>query len=176
MKIEDGEIRNLCFDKKRVISGWCLLISDNNEEYLIRQNNFMVGLKQYRVSRKIYQANISLCKFSISGLEMEKEIRKKLEKSYLGVAIGLPLSNLVRNFIPQNWLWGKSNLPIDMLEGIINLLFFWLALVICLSVVSYWRKNRLKKELEKRGSSLKLIGKGYAITPLIITQKKLKWW
>ena len=89
MKIEDGEIRNLCFDKKRVISGWCLLISDNNEEYLIRQNNFMVGLKQYRVSRKIYP-NISLCKFSISGLENGKEIRKKLEKSYLGVAIGLP--------------------------------------------------------------------------------------
>ncbi|EYT94914.1 hypothetical protein AK89_11345 [Enterococcus mundtii CRL35] len=67
-------------------------------------------------------------------------------------------------------------MPIDMLEGIINLLFFWLTLVICLSVVSYWRKNRLKKELEKRGSSLKRIGKGYAITPLIITQKNLKWW
>ncbi|WP_233433749.1 hypothetical protein [Enterococcus mundtii] len=47
---------------------------------------------------------------------MEKEIKKKSEKSYLGVAIGLPLSNLVRDFIPQNWLWGKSNLPIDMLE------------------------------------------------------------
>lgn len=136
----------------------------------------MVGLKQYRVNRKIYQASISLSEFSISGLEMEKEIKKKSEKSHLGVAIGLPLSNLVRNFIPQNWPWGKSNLPIDMLEGIINLLFFWLTLVICLSVVSYWRKNRLKKELEKRGSSLKRIGKGYAITPLIITQKNLKWW
>lgn len=136
----------------------------------------MVGLKQYRVNRKIYQASISLSEFSISGLEMEKEIKKKSEKSHLGVAMGLPLSNLVRNFIPQNWPWGKSNLPIDMLEGIINLLFFWLTLVICLSVVSYWRKNRLKKELEKRGSSLKRIGKGYAITPLIITQKNLKWW
>ncbi|WP_229078025.1 hypothetical protein [Enterococcus sp. 1001283B150225_161107_E12] len=72
MEIEDGEIRNLCFDKKRVIPGWCLLISDNNEEYLIRQNNFMVGLKQYRVNRKIYQASISLSEPSISGLEMEK--------------------------------------------------------------------------------------------------------
>lgn len=176
MEIEDGVIRNLCFDKKRVIPGWCLLISDNNEEYLIRQNNFMVGLKQYRVNRKIYQASISLNEFSISGLEIGEEIKKKSEKSYLGVAIGLPLSNLVRDFIPQNWLWGKSNLPIDMLEGTINLFFFWLALVICLSVVSYWRKNRLKKELEKRGGSLKRIGKGYAITPLIITQKILKWW
>ncbi|MBO1300406.1 MULTISPECIES: hypothetical protein [unclassified Enterococcus] len=176
MKIEDGEIRNLSFDKKRVIPGWCLFISDDNEEYLIRQNNFMLGFKQYRVSRKIYQANISLYKFSISGLEMEKQIKKKSEKSYLGVAIGLPLSNLVRDFIPQNWLWGKSNLPIDMLEGIINLFFFWLALAICLSVVSYWRKNKLIKELEKRGISLKRIGKGYALTPLIITQKKLKWW
>ncbi|MGA5591275.1 hypothetical protein ACPCF3_07725 [Enterococcus mundtii] len=76
------------------------MISDNNEEYLIRQNNFMVGLKQYRVNRKIYQASISLSEFSISGLEMEKEIKKKSEKSHLGVAMGLPLSNLVRNFIP----------------------------------------------------------------------------
>ncbi|MDA9427845.1 hypothetical protein B834_304 [Enterococcus mundtii 1A] len=41
-----------------------------------------------------------MSEFSISGLEMEKEIKKKSEKSHLGVAIGLPLSNLVRNFIP----------------------------------------------------------------------------
>ncbi len=40
----------------------------------------MVGLKQYRVNRKIYQASISLSESSISGLEMEKEIKKKSEK------------------------------------------------------------------------------------------------
>lgn len=172
----EGKIKNLSFDQKRIIRGWYLFISDDNKEYLIKQNNLLVGFKQYKIHRRIYQTNISLNKFCISGLEMEKIIKNKSEKSYLGIAIILPLGAFMREIIPKTWLWGRDNFPINILDGIINLILFWIVLVACLSVVSYWRKQHLEKELKKRGAVLKNVGRGYATTPLIITQKVLKWW
>ncbi|MDT2011673.1 hypothetical protein [Carnobacterium divergens] len=84
------------------------MITTNNEEYLILQNCFLVGFKQYKLNRKIYKSNISLKEFVVTGEEVIKRTKQKSEKRYLGITIVIPLGILLRNKIPVEWLWGEK--------------------------------------------------------------------
>ncbi|MBO0466072.1 hypothetical protein JZO73_00820 [Enterococcus plantarum] len=176
LKTVEGKLFNISLDKKKISYGWLLLIADNNEEYLIRQNFFLVGFKQYQFNRQMYKSNITLKEFSVLGEEVIKRTKQKSEKSYLGFALAIPLGALLRNKIPTEWLWGKSNFPIDLFTGITNLTFFWLLLVSSFYLISFYRKKRFETELKKIDGDLIKVGTGYAETPLQITQKTLKWW
>lgn len=107
MKTVEGKLLNISFDSQKTLLGWLLLLTKNNEEYLVRQNFFVVGFKQYKFNRKIYKTNILLRKFLINGEEVIKRTKKISEKNYLGIAIVIPLGALLRNQIPLEWLWGK---------------------------------------------------------------------
>lgn len=169
--IVEGIIYNLSFDSKRILPGWGLLITENDEEFLIRQNGYFVGLHQFKVRRKIYQANISLKKFTQPVTES-----KKKNDMYLGITMSIPLGALLRSVLPKDWMFGNINLPIDVLEGVTNLFFFWIALLIGLFAITMLRKMRLVLELKRNEGSMMEIGSGYAITPLKVTEKILKWW
>lgn len=71
---------------------------------------------------------------------------------------------------------GESNLPINYITGITNLIFFWILLILSLKVIFYYRKKKFEKEIQNLEIELVEIGKGYADSPLQITQNILKWW
>lgn len=152
------------------------MITTNNEEYLIRQNSFLVGFKQYKFNRKIYKSNISLKEFAVNGEEVIKRTKQKSEKNYLGIAIVILLGVLLRNKIPVEWLWGNSNIPINFLTGIFNLGYFWILLFLSFYLISFYRRKRFETALKKLDGDLVEIGEGYAKPPLQMTQNILRWW
>ncbi|MEI5993937.1 hypothetical protein [Candidatus Enterococcus mansonii] len=176
LKTVEGELLNISLNKKKIVQGWLLLITTNEEEYLIQQNFLLAGFKQYTFNRKIYKSNKSLKEFAISGEEVINQAKQESEKNYLGIAIAIPIGALLRNILPVEWLWGKSNLPINFLTGMFNLSYFWLVLMLSFYLISYYRKKRFESNLKKIGGDLVRIGEGYAKSPLRITQKILKWW
>ncbi|WP_413488492.1 hypothetical protein [Carnobacterium divergens] len=143
---------------------------------MILQNCFLVGFKQYKFNSKIYKSNISLKEFVVTGEEVIKRTKQKSEKRYLGITIVIPLGILLRNKIPVEWLWGKSNIPINFLTGIFNLGYFWMLLFLIFYLISYYRKKIFMVKLKILNGDLVKIGEGYAKEPLQITQKILKWW
>lgn len=161
--IKEGKLYNISFDGKKIISGWLLLISEEKEEYLIRQNSGIIGLGEYKIQRKIYKTNFSLRKYAVEGIELKKRLKKRSEYNFIGVAAALILGAMLRNNIPKSWIFGDTNLPINVITGVLNLLYFWLYIVICFNVVSFYRKKFFEYKLKKNKGDFALIGKGYEI-------------
>ncbi|MGG5342589.1 hypothetical protein [Enterococcus sp. AZ192] len=177
MKISiQGTVFNISFDNKKIVRGWWLLVDNDGEEYLVRQNFFLFGFKLFKFNRNIYKASKSLKKYSVSSEEIIKQTHKKTGTSYLGIGLAIPIGAILRGVIPLNWLWGESNLPINYITGITNLIFFWILLILSLKVIFYYRKKKFEKEIQNLEIELVEIGKGYADSPLQITQNILKWW
>lgn len=159
--IEKGKIYNISFDGTKVVSGWLLLITEEKKEYLIRQNSGLIGSGKYKIQRKIYKTNFSLKNYAIEGIELKKRLKKKSEYNFIGITASLILGAMLRNNIPKNWIWGDTNLPINVITGMLNLLSFWLCIVLCFSVISFYRKIFFEYNLKKNKGNLVLIGKGY---------------
>lgn len=159
--IKEGEMYNLSFDGKKIVSGWLVLITEEKDEYLIRQNSGLIGLGKYKIQRKIYKTNFSLRNYAIEGIEVKKRIKKRSEYNFIGIAASLILGAMLRNNIPKSWIWGDTNLPINVITGMLNLLSFWLCIALCFSVISLYRKKFFEYNLKKNKSNLVLIGKGY---------------
>ncbi|WP_143353639.1 hypothetical protein [Candidatus Enterococcus mansonii] len=153
-----GEFFNLSFDGKRITSGWLLFITEEKEEYLIRQNSGVIGFKGFTIQRKIYTSDISLESKKVLGSKVKKRIKNNSEYKYIGVVA--VLSAIIRNNVPKDWIWGETNLPINVMTGIVNLFFFWLLLALCFSVVSFYRKMVFDSHLKKLKGNLILLGKG----------------
>ncbi|MDT1957751.1 hypothetical protein MX629_04885 [Carnobacterium divergens] len=176
IKSVEGNLYNLTFENNKIIRGFWLLIDEEGEEFIIQQNFFLVGFKQFKFNRKVYQATDSLKKYSISGEELIIKTKEKSDKSYLGLALVIPLMALFRNTIPLDLLWGASNLPINYLVGILNLILFWIVSFFLLRITFFLRKSKFQKELKKLNIKICEVGHGYSKTPLQITQEFLKWW
>lgn len=176
IKSIEGNLCNLTFETNKIIRGFWLLIDDEGEEFIIQQNFFLFGFKQFKFNRKVYQATDSLKKYSISGKELIIKTKEKSDKSYLGLALVIPLMAIFRNVIPLDLLWGASNLPISYLTGILNLILFWLVSFSLLKITFSLRKSKFQKKLKKLNIELHEVGQGYSKTPLQTTQEFLKWW
>jgi hypothetical protein len=162
--IEKGELFNLSFDNKKVISGWLLLLTQENEEYLIRQNSGLLGVGDYKIRREVYKSNIVFKSKIISKDEMKKNMKKKSERNFIGISIGLVLSAILRHSIDKSWIFGKINFPPNILTGIFNLMIFWTIFILIFYLISRYRKQRFLSNVEKFcNGNLDLIGKGYEI-------------
>jgi hypothetical protein len=162
--IEKGELFNLSFDNKKVISGWLLLLTQENEEYLIRQNSGLLGVGDYKIRREVYKSNIVFKSKIISKDEMKKNMKKKSERNFIGISIGIVLSAILRHSIDKSWIFGKINFPPNVVTGIFNLMIFWTIFILIFYLISKYRKQRFLSNVEKFcNGNLDLIGKGYEI-------------
>lgn len=163
-EIKKGELYNISFDNKKVIVGWVLLLTQENEEYLIRQNSGIIGLGKHKISRKIYKSNIDFRNKIISKDEMKKAMKKKSEHNYIGISIGLIISAILRHSIDMSWIFGKINSPINIVTGIFNLMIFWIFFILVFFLVSKYRKKKFISNLEYFcNGDLDLIGEGHEI-------------
>jgi hypothetical protein len=155
---------NLSFDNKKVISGWLLLLTQENEEYLIRQNSGLLGVGDYKIRREVYKSNIVFKSKIISKDEMKKNMKKKSERNFIGISIGIVLSAILRHSIDKSWIFGKINFPPNVVTGIFNLMIFWTIFILIFYLISRYRKQRFLSNVEKFcNGNLDLIGKGYEI-------------
>lgn len=163
-EIKKGELYNISFDNKKVIVGWVLLLTQENEEYLIRQNSGIIGFGKHKISRKIYKSNIDFRNKIISKDKMKKAMKKKSEHGHIGVSIGLITSPILRRSIDKSWIFGEFNSPINIVTGIFNLMIFWIIFILVFFLVSKYRKKKFISNLEYFcNGGLDLIGEGHEI-------------
>ncbi|MGG5342591.1 hypothetical protein [Enterococcus sp. AZ192] len=163
-KIEKGELFNLSFDDKKVVLGWVLLLTQDNEEYLIRQNSGLIGFGKHKIKREIYKSNVGLRDKIISKDEMKIAMKKKSERNFIGISIGIVLSAILRHSIEKSWIFGETNFPPNILTGIFNLMIFWTIFSLIFYLISKYRKQRFLSNVEKFcNGDLDLVGKGYEI-------------
>ncbi len=154
-----GKIYNIAFQKNKIIRGWLLLVTENNEEFVVRQNSNFLRLGNYHLKREIYKSNTSLKSFSVDYKETEKENKKKSNSNYIGSAIALVLYPIIRKIVPVEWLWGNSDQSFNFSIGIKNLLFFWLTIIVCLYFCSFFRKRNCLFKMMNNGFDVSFLGR-----------------
>lgn len=158
-EIIGGKIYNITFQKNKIIRGWLLLVTENNEEFIVRQNSNLLRLGNYHLKREIYKSNTPLKSFSVDYKEAEKEDKKKSNNNYIGRAIALVLYPIIRKTVPVEWLWGNSDQSFNFSIGIKNLLFFWLTIIVCLYFCSFYRKRNFLFKMMNNGFDVSFLGR-----------------
>ena len=170
-KIAEGKIYNIAFHKNKIIRGWLLLVTENNEEFIVRQNSNLLRLGNYHLKREIYKSNTPLKSFSVDCKEAEKEDKEKSNNNYIGRAIALVSYPIIRKIIPVEWLWGNSDQSFNFSIGIKNLLFFWLTIIVCLYFCSFFRKRIFLFEMMNNGFDVNFVGRVNLINNSKYTKK-----
>lgn len=164
-KVVEGKIYNISLDRKKILRGWFILETPQ-KEYLVRQNSSILGFKNFKIKRKIYETNIDLKALKVEGKELTQQSKENSRKNFIGIGIALVLSALLRAIIPSEWIWGRVNLPISFVEGIENLFLFWILVLLSFLLLSFYRRKIIEKRLQVFNGSLTYIGKGYNKTAL----------
>ncbi|MGX7412231.1 hypothetical protein [Enterococcus caccae] len=142
------------------MSGWLLLITEEKEEYLVRQNSEFIGFRGFNIKRQMYKSEVSLKNKTVQRAELNK-VKKKAEFNYIGITVVAIVGPVLRNNVPKDWIWGDTNLPINSITGMLNILLLWLLVSLCFSVISFYRKKFFEYYLKKLKSDLVFVGKGY---------------
>ena len=158
-KIAEGKIYNIAFHKNKIIRGWLLLVTENNEEFIVRQNSNLLRLGNYHLKREIYKSNTPLKRFSVDCKEAEKEDKEKSNNNYIGRAIALVSYPIIRKIVPVEWLWGNSDQSFNFSIGIKNLLFFLLTIIVCLYFCSFFRKRVFLFKMMNNNSAVNFVGR-----------------
>lgn len=161
--VKKGEIFNISFDNKKTIVGWLLFLT-GEEEYLIRQNSGLIGFGKFKVKRKVYKSNIEFKDKIISKKAMKERQKKKSDRTYIGISIGVILSALLRNNIDESLIFGKINFPFSIGIGLMNFIIFWFFFVGVFFLVSQYRKIIFMSKLKNYFNGRIIIeGKSYEV-------------
>ena len=165
VKVLKGYAYNISVNKHKIMNGWYLLITEDNQEYLVRRNYSLTSKRFYSV----YQTNDSLKDYIFSE---KLENQNKGERLFLASVIPA----LLRLLTPLELWFGSTNRKGDFIEGALNLLFFMIVFFLVVLLVSFIRFIVLKTFLKKRGETLRYKGKIKANTPLSIGRNGVGFW
>lgn len=143
-----GKAHNFSLDGKKPVRGWYLLIAKNGEEFLVRRN---FRLPWYGF-QEVYQTGISLAPIAILN---SVEIKNR---SFLGVGIGIAIAPLVRMIVPMELIFGESNLPINVLEGVYNIFGLSIIAMLAFFITSFYRYKKVESYIQKQGGKLSKLG------------------
>lgn len=165
VKVLKGYAYNISVNKHKIMNGWYLLITEDNQEYLVRRNYSLTSKRFYSV----YQTNNSLrdCIF-LENVEDGNKGR--------GLFLAIVIPALLRLLTPLELWFGSTNRKGDFIEGALNLLFFMIVFFLVVFLVSFIRFIVLKTFLKKRGETLRYKGKIKANTPLSIGRNGVGFW
>lgn len=163
--LEESEKFNIIINKK-ILKGWLLIITEDNQEYLIKQNSVLLRLGKYKIKRKFYKVDGSLTRYKGSREEVKRLVDNQNKvNSFVNsfkVAIGLVIGAIIRNVLDKSFFYGNTNVPIEFLKGISNILLFWMMLLLCINYISIHRQRKIEKILKYNNNlSLQYIGIGY---------------
>lgn len=161
----NGHVYNISLNDKTLQKGWYLIVTDQNQEYIVKRNCSLSTKRSFA----IYQTNYSFSKHTHS-----QNVRSRIGLSYLGATV--VIATLIRLHTPyQLWL-GPTIKATNYLHGAIHLLTLTLAVTVSFIFVAVFRKMKLKAFLKGKKADLKYIGRVKILTTLKITKEGVDFW
>jgi len=164
-KVLKGYPYNISLNKHKLLNGWFLLITEDNQEYLVRRNYSLTSRRLYSV----YQTDNSLKDYIFSE-------KREDHNNGRGLFLAIVIPALLRLLTPLELWFGSTNRKGDLIEGALNILIFMIVFFLVVFLVSFIRFIVLKTFLKKRGETLKYKGKIKANTPLSIGRNGVGFW
>lgn len=161
----NGHVYNISLNDKTLQKGWYLIVTDQNQEYLVKRNCSLSTKRSFA----IYQTNYSFSKHTHS-----QNVRSRIGLSYLGATV--VIATLIRLLTPyQLWL-GPTIKATNYLQGMVHLLSLAFAVTVSFIFVAVFRKMKLKAFLKGKKADLKFIGRVKTLTPLKVTKEGVDFW
>lgn len=161
----NGRVYNISLNDQTLQKGWYLIVTDQNQEYLVKRNCSLSTKRSFA----IYQTNYSFSKHTHS-----QNVRSRKGLSYLGATV--VIAALIRLLTPyQLWL-GPTIKATNYLQGMVHLLSLAFAVTVSFIFVAVFRKMKLKAFLKGKKADLKYIGRVKTLTPLKVTKEGVDFW
>ena len=163
-KIND-RVYNISLNEQTLQKGWYLIVTDQNQEYLVKRNCSLSTKRSFA----IYQTNYSFIKHTHN-----QNVKSSKGLSYLGATV--VIAALIRLLTPyQLWL-GPTIKATNYLQGMVHLLSLAFAVTVSFIFVAVFRKMKLKAFLKGKKADLKYIGRVKTLTPLKVTKEGVDFW
>lgn len=154
----NGRVYNISLNEQTLQKGWYLIVTDQNQEYLVKRNCSLSTKRSFA----IYQTNYSFSKHTHN-----QNVKSSKGLSYLGATV--VIAALIRLLTPyQLWL-GPTLKATNYLQGMVHLLSLAFAVTVSFIFVAVFRKMKLKAFLKGKKADLKYIGRVKTLTPLKVT-------
>ena len=161
----NGHVYNISLNDQTLQKGWYLIVTDQNQEYLVQRNCSLSTKRSFA----IYQT-----KYSFSKHTHSQNVRSRIGLSYLGATV--VIASLIRLLTPyQLWL-GPTIKATNYLQGMVHLLSLAFAVTVSFIFVAVFRKMKLKAFLKGEKADLKYIGRVKTLTPLKVTKEGVDFW
>lgn len=161
----NGHVYNISLNDQTIQKGWYLIVTDQNQEYLVKRNCSLSTKRSFA----IYQTNYSFSKHTHS-----QNVRSRIGLSYLGATV--VIATLIRLLTPyQLWL-GPTIKATNYLQGMVHLLSLAFAVTVSFIFVAVFREMKLKVFLKGKKANLKYIGRVKTLTPLKVTKEGVDFW
>lgn len=161
----NGHVYNISLNDQTIQKGWYLIVTDQNQEYLVKRNCSLSTKRSFA----IYQTNYSFSKHTHS-----QNVRSRIGLSYLGATVVIAaLIRLLTSY--QLWL-GPTIKATNYLQGMVHLLSLAFAVTVSFIFVAVFRKMKLKAFLKGKKADLKYIGRVKTLTPLKVTKEGVDFW
>ena len=160
-----GRVYNISLNDQTFQKGWYLIVTDQNQEYLVKRNCSLSTKRSFA----IYQTNYSFIKHTHN-----QNVRSRTGLSYVGAT--LVIASLICLLTPyQLWL-GPTIKATNYLQGMVHLLSLAFAVTVSFIFVAVFRKMKLKAFLKGKKADLKYIGRVKTLTPLKVTKEGVDFW
>ena len=161
----NGRVYNISLNDQTLQKGWYLIVTDQNQEYLVQRNCSLSTKRSFA----IYQTNYSFSKHTHN-----QNVKSSKGLSYVGVTV--VIASLIRLFTPYPLWLGPTIKATNYFQGTIHLLTLALAVAFSFIFVSVFRKMKLKAFLKGKKADLKYIGRVKTLTPLTVTKEGVDFW
>ena len=133
----NGRVYNISLNEQTLQKGWYLIVTDQNQEYLVKRNCSLSTKRSFA----IYQTNYSFIKHTHN-----QNVRSRTGLSYVGAT--LVIASLICLLTPyQLWL-GPTIKATNYLQGMVHLLSLAFAVTFAFMFVAVFRKMKLKPFLK----------------------------
>jgi hypothetical protein len=160
----NGRVYNISLNDQTLQKGWYLIVTDQNQEYLVQRNCSLSTMRSFA----IYQTN-----YSFSKHIHNHKVKSSKCLSYVGATV--VIASLIRLFTPYPLWLGPTIKATNYLQGAIHLLTLALAVAFSFIFVSMFRKIKLKAFLKGKKADLKSIGRVKTLTPLTVTKEGVEF-
>ncbi|MGT2964090.1 hypothetical protein [Streptococcus acidominimus] len=164
-----GKIYNLSLNKRQILRGWYVIISDTGTEYLV-ERSYSLSSNWYR---NVYKIDGTLQDYLVTE-EIREQFSRKNNSFYIGIGLVITsfLNIFLRKWLPLNFWFGHFNSTFDMARGAINIVLMILGVTIWSYGLLIYRRIHLQKVFP----SLKKIGQIKSLSALIILDNKREFW
>lgn len=167
----NGTIYNLSFKNGKLFRGWNLIVTDDGHEYLMRRNLSL----SFKHAYQLYQSTIHLNEY-IYTLDSYQKDKKSASLGAGAIFVAVLSGPVIRSLTPLSLWLGSSNLPVNWLISIKNIVETLAVILLFFIIIAIYRMWRLKSIIQGKGGQLHYIGKVQNLDPIKYTPHRKGIW